>query len=133
MKTLSKTGVRNIRSTIEILFDGLKGRLLGPDFIRNRGDKNIFIGYRPDLSLPGIYRTAAAEEATRHDPTVLNGLVKVAEGYLDAQCELTKAKVVHAVNAWLASSKDEEADVETILGGELAPIWSQMSNAVTKI
>lgn len=131
VRTLSKGGTRLISAAVDHLFDRIKGTMLGPDFISSRGDKRIFISHKPSLSLPGIYRQAAAEELTRPNETALHGLVKIAEGYLDAQRELTKARVLHAVNAWVA--KDGKADVETVLGGELAPIWKQMSDAVTRI
>lgn len=130
--TLSRGAVRSIRVVVDRLFAQIKGRLLGPDFVASRGDKNIFVGFKPELSLPGIYRTAATEESARPDETVLNGLVRVAESYLDAQREQVKARVVNSVNSWLATSKGS-ANVETVLGGELAPVWKQMTDGVTKI
>jgi hypothetical protein len=133
--TLTKGAVRMIHQAVDRVFDKVKGRVIGPDFISSRRDKDIFVGYRPDLSLPGIYRQAAMEEATVGNETVVHGLAKVAEGYIDAQREVTKAKVLRSVNAWLTDSakRRDKANIETVLGGELADVWGRVMADVTKI
>ncbi len=129
--TLSRGAIRAVNAAVDRVFDRIKGRVIGPDFIRARGDKQIFIGHKPALSLPGIYRQAAAEEGSRADETMVHGLSKVAESYIDAQREATKARVLRSVNAWLADNK--KADVQTVLGGELADVWGKVMSDVTKI
>jgi hypothetical protein len=133
--TLSKGGLRLVHSAVDTLFDRLKGRILGPDFVSRRGDKQIFIGHRPEFSIPGLYRQAAVEEATRPNETVLHSLAKVAEGYIDAERERTKARVVNAVQAFLADAAKGKVDtnVETVLGGELADVWRDMTKSLVKI
>jgi hypothetical protein len=129
--TLSKGAVSVVHRAVDSVFDRIKGWVIGPDFVSRRGDKTIFIGHRPEFSIPGIYRQAAIEEATRPDETVLHSLAKVAESYLDAERERTKAKVVKSVQDFLASSK--KADLETVLGGELADVWGEVKSNVERI
>ncbi len=130
--TLSKCGVAVIHRAVQALFDRIKARILGPDYVRGRGDKNIFIGHRPEFSIPGLYRQAAAEEGTRATESVLNGMVQIAASYLDAEREKTKAKVVKSVQDWLATSK-VKTDVQTVLGGELADVFKEMKSNVERI
>lgn len=130
--TLSKGAVGLVHRAVDNIFDRLKGRVLGPDFVRFYGDKQIFIGHRPEFSLPGLYRQAAIEEGTRASEPHLNAFVRVAESYLDAERERTKAKVVKAVQDWLATSK-VKTDVQTVLGGELAGIFTDTMKNVERI
>jgi hypothetical protein len=133
--TLSRGAVKAIHAAVENVFNRLKGRVLGPDFFSSRGDKRIYVGYRPEFSLPGIYKLAAAEEASKGDDGVLHGIVRVAESYLDAQQEATKARVVQSVNAWIsdAARQGKTADLGTVLAGELAGIWTKTLKDVVKV
>ena len=129
--TLTKGSVKTIEKAVDRLFDRIKGRALGPDFFKYNGDKKIYIGYKPAYSLPGLYRTSAMSEDVEPNERVLNGLVKVASGYLDAERERVKSKVIHAVNAWLLTNPT--ASAETVLSGELAPVWKETLDNVGKI
>lgn len=133
--TLSRGATKIVHAAVDKVFDRLKGRILGPDFFTSRGDKSVYVGYKPELSIPGIYRQAAAEEATRGDDGVLHGIVRTAENYLDAQRESTKARITQAVNAWLSESArtGKTASLETVLGGELAGIWTKTLKEVVKV
>jgi hypothetical protein len=131
LRALTKKAVKAIIGTIDRLFHRLKGRILGPMFIKAGGDKKTFTGHRPALSLPGIYKQAAAEEGAQPNDRMLHSLATIAESYLDAQREATKAKVVHAVNVWVA--QDPDSDVEDTLVDHLSPIWDQVTANVTKI
>ena len=129
--TLTKGSVKAIGKAVDLLFARVKGRVLGPDFFRYAGDKKIYVGYKPAHSIPGVYRSAALSEDVAPNERVLNGLVKVATGYLDAEQERVKAKVIAAVNAWLITNP--KADAMKVLGGELAPIWAETLKNVEKI
>lgn len=131
VRTLTKRAVSQIEKAVDRMFDRIKGRALGPDFVAYTGDKKIFVGFNPQYSLPGIYRRASIEESAAPNERVLHGLVKVAGGYIDAERERVKAQVINAVNAWLL--KDPDADPEVVLGGELAPIFKQTLDNVAKI
>jgi hypothetical protein len=131
MSVLTKRAVRAIQLAVDKLFDRVKARALGPDAVSRRGDKKIFVVHKPALTIPGIYKQAAAEEATKPNDRVMHSLVEVATSYLDAERERTKARTIHAVNAWLASNPD--ADARTVLEGELAGVAKQVIESVVKI
>ena len=127
LRALTKKAVKVIVGIIDRMFNRIKGRILGPSYAK--GERNT--GHRPALSLPGIYKAAAAEEGAKPNDRMLHSLATIAESYLDAQREATKAKVVHAVNSWVA--QDPDADVEDTLVDHLSPIWEQVTQNVTKI
>ncbi len=133
--TLSKTAVKRIHDSVEALFQRLKGRYLGPGAVTNRGDKRIFIGYRPEFTLANLYSNAAQEERAKPSKESAESLIDIASGYLDATEAATKARVTRAVDAFLkdAEAKGVDTDVETVLGGELAQIWGKTTADVKKI
>jgi len=131
LRTLTKGAVKAIDRAVDKLFDRVKGHVFGPDFVQRNGDKKIFVRFRPALSLPGIYKQAAVNQEAKPSDRTLGSLVKVAESYLDAERERTRAHVLHAVNAWLA--KDPDADPEVVLGGELAGVFTTTVKNVAKI
>ncbi len=127
LRMLTKKAVKAIVGIIDRMFNRIKGRVLGPSHAK--GERNT--GHRPALSLPGIYKAAAIEEGAKPNDRMANSLATIAASYLDAQREATKAKVVHAVNSWVG--QDPDADVEDTLVDQLAPIWEQVTQNVTKI
>lgn len=126
--TLSKGAVREIGAHVDNVFDGVKQRLLGPDFYRTR--KSVFV-HVPKYSLPELYRDSARDESVTPNEAILASLAKVAEGYLDAQKEITKARVIHSVNVWLATPS--EKPIEEVLGEELKVMWTKVKAEVAKI
>jgi hypothetical protein len=129
--TLTKGSVKVIEDAVDELFDRIKARVLGPDFFKYAGDKKVYVGFKGGHTIPGIYRLAATMEDVTPNERVLNGLVKVAEGYLDAERERVKAQVLGAVNSWLINKP--KADPMRVLSGELAPIWAQTLDKVSQI
>lgn len=127
---LTKRAVRLISDAVDRIFDRLKWRVFGPDYVPHYGDKKIYLGYRPAWSLPGIYRQAAAEEAQKPDERSIHGLVKVSESYIEAERERTKARILNAVNAWV--TREPDADIATVLTSELDPIIKEMTASVVK-
>lgn len=131
---LSKYSVALIHRAIDKIFDQIKYRYLGPQEV-NLGDKKIAIGYTPHLTLHGLYNAAAAEERTKPDMSVADGLARIAKGYLDAANAKAKANVVSTVEQFLkdADAKGIKTDVETVLGGKLADVWGSTSEDVKRI
>jgi hypothetical protein len=127
LATLTKKAIKAILGIVDRMFNRIKGRILGPKFVK--GDKKDFAGHRPALSLPGIYKAAAIEEGAKPNEKMMHQLATIAESYLDAQREATKAKVVHAANAWVT----QDEDAEDTLVDHLSPIWEQVTQNVTKI
>jgi hypothetical protein len=95
---LSRGGTKQIHAAVEDLFENLKLRALGPAAVKG---KRLYVGYRRDLSIPGIFETAAREEGIRPDLDLLDSLSRVASNYIDATKERAKAKVTNAIDSWL--------------------------------
>jgi intein/homing endonuclease len=132
--TLGKGAARLIERAVDSLYDRVKAKYLGPDLSRV-GDKRIMIGYKPELTLPALYQAAAAEEYTKPDKGMVQSLVRIADGYLEANRAKTKAKVIASVEQFLrdAESKGVKTDVATVLGGQLADVWGQATTEVNCI
>ena len=126
--TLSKGATKEIGHYVDRIFDQVKARMLGPDFASER---NAVFYHKESYSIPGIYRAAAINEAVKPNEAVLLSLAKVAESYLNAQQEVTKARVLHSVNVWLATPS--EKSIEEVLGKELDDMWRKVTAEVTKI
>lgn len=128
---LSKGAVKLIHGSIDELFDRALARMVGLDF----GPKQIVIGIKPELTLAGLFASASAEEGNKPDPGLLASLIRIAEGYVEAQREVTKARVVKTVDGFLrdADAKGIDTDVKKVLGGELAQIWKQTTTAMHTI
>jgi hypothetical protein len=126
--TLSKGATKEIGHYVDRIFDQVKARMLGPDFVSNR---NAVFYHKEPYSLPGLYRAAALNESVKPNEAVLMTLAKVAESYLNAQQEVTKARVLHAVNVYLATPS--EKPIEEVLGQELTDVWTKVTEEVTKI
>ncbi len=132
--SLGKGAVKGIHAAVDKLYDRIKARYLGPNAKLSQ-DKKIYIGYRPHLTLQGLYNAAAGEERTRPDPDMVDSLARIAEGYLDASRAKTKAKVTSSVEQFLrdAQRKGVDTDLETVLGGHLADVWGQATHDITRI
>lgn len=133
--TLGRAAAKLITSQIDTLFDRVKSRYLGPDAFERRGDKRLYIGYVPDLTLQGLYTAAANAEYTKPDRGVMDSLARIAEGFLDASREKTKAKVMANIEQFLreADASGEPADLETVLGGQLADVFGTARSDIDRI
>ena len=127
--SLTKRALRSISNTVDGIFRRIKWRVLGPNYSAPIEDGKI--KHIKRWSLPGLYHSATAEEAMEPNERMLNNLMQIASGYLDAEAERTKAKVTHAVHT--ALNKDPYAAFDDILVEELEPVWTQTIEAVTKI
>jgi hypothetical protein len=117
---------------VDALFDALKLRYLGPGAFP-RGDKSLVLAWHaPELSLPGVLRSASALEGVRPDPGTEDTLVRLASGFLDATRERTKAQVLRAVTSFLtqAQTSGVKTNLETVLGGELAKVFADTRKQV---
>lgn len=131
MANLPKEAIHKIEDAVNLLFDRLSGSVFGPDFIHPRKDKNIFVNFKPHVSLPGIYTMSAGEELATPNKEVLDSLVHIAHGYIESQRHVTKAQVINAVTSFLSGNK--KADLATVLGGQLAGIYTKLQQNVVKI
>jgi hypothetical protein len=127
--SLTKRALRAINATVDGVFKRIKWRVLGPNYSAPIEDGKI--KHIKRWSLPGLYHSAAAEEAMEPNEKMLHNLMTIAEGYLDAEAERTKAKVAHAVH--VALNTDPEKPLEEVLMGELEPVWESTTHAVVSI
>lgn len=115
---LPKRAQNLIASAVDKLFDSLKVKFLGPTVQRK---KSIGYSYTHEKTLPGMFESANAEEGVKPSIETLDALMRVAEGYLDANRERTKARVMHEVMATLQDAHNSKVrtDLETVLNGKL--------------
>lgn len=125
-----------IARKVDDLFARLKARYLGP-LAFPRGDKQVVISlwHAPELTLPGVLRSASALEGVRPDENTEATLVKLASGFLDATRERTKAQVLRAVTTFLTQGQTSgvPGDIEKVLGGELAKVFGTVRAQVYTI
>ncbi|HVT62429.1 MAG TPA: hypothetical protein VHD33_02940, partial [Legionellaceae bacterium] len=124
-----------IHHAIDLMFDKIKGSFLGPEFINRRKDKDIFVSFKPHASLPGIYTLAAKEELAVPNKEALNTIVHVADGYLEAHRNATKASVVSHVTSFLEDAKRKgiKTNLKTVLEGELSSLFGKVRENVVKV
>ena len=132
---ITKQGIKAVHKSVDFLFDRLIARMLGPQYVANRGNKNIYIGYKPQLSIPGLYMAAAEQEQVKPQMGPLDSLAEIARGYLEAQRTVAKSRVVKAVDSFIreADASGVDTDVKTVLGGELADLWGKTTHEVSRI
>lgn len=125
----TKRALKSITSSVDLVFKRIRWRVLGPDFVKDKMLKPM--QHHKRWSLPGLYRSAAAEEAMEPNQKMLNGLMTIADGYLAAEQERTKAKVLHAVHT--ALNKDPDAELDDLIIEELEPVWKETTENVVRI
>jgi hypothetical protein len=124
-----------IAAKVDDWFDKLKLRYFGPG--RWQGHKQIVIQtwHAPELTLPGVLSAASALEGVRADEGTSETLIKLANGFLDATRERTKAQVLREVTTFLteAQASGVKTDVATVLGGKLAEVMGKVHTQVDTI
>lgn len=128
---LPPQAVKKIEDGVDLVFDRLKARVLGPSFV----GKRLYVTVNQRHSLPGLFRAAAEEEGAIPNVRLLQQLLGVAGNYIDSTRAQTKAKVVAEVQSFLADAHQggTNTDLQTVLGGRLSEIWSDTSAKVRQI
>lgn len=124
---LSKSGIKKINDAIEALYERAKARIIGPHSM----PKGVEIRVRPDLSLTGIFHAAAQADGAAAEKDVLDGIVKIAEAYIDAAKEKVKAQTIHVVQSTLRANPN--TDLRTVLNGHLSEVWDSATTAMQTI
>jgi hypothetical protein len=129
---LGPAAVKAIERSVEVLFEKIRNHVMGDKYPTG---KRLYIAYKPDLTLKGIFNTAAAEEGVVPSEDVLKTLLKISNSYLDATKEKTTAKVVQSVQSFLqdAGNKGIETSVETVLGGKLYEVMGETTRDLKRI
>jgi hypothetical protein len=132
---LSKGGAKLIHDAIDEIFDKLKIRFLGPHTVKT--GKKLYVGFRRDVSLPGIFERAASEEGVvRPDLDLLDSLSRVASNYIDGTRERAKAKVSHEIDGWLREQTTKKVAPDALneaLKERLGDVWKEITTAAKTI
>lgn len=129
---LPKRAQNLIASAVDKLYDSLKVKFLGPTV---QAKKAIRIKYTHEKTLPGMFESANVEEGVRPNLFTLDSLMRVAEGYLDANRERTKAKVLKEVMATIEDAHNSRVrtDLETVLNGKLIDAFGEAASHIETI
>lgn len=128
---LSATTIKKIHGSLDDLFDKLKVKLIGPQSV----PKSVRIGVIHEFTLPGLFAAAAAEEGVAPHFDSLVAALGIADSYIEAYRDIAKARVVREVQAFLtdAENKGIKTDIQTVLGGKLSDVWTDVSDSVHQI
>jgi len=129
---LGPAAVKLIEKSVEVLFEKIRNHVMGD---KHPTSKRLYIAYKPELTLKGIFDLAAAEEGVRPDQDVLKTLLKISNSYIDATKERAKAKVVQSVQSFLqdAGNKGVDTNIETVLGGKLYEVMGEATRDLKRI
>lgn len=129
---LGPAAVRLIEEAVARLFQKIREHTFGD---KHPTGKRLYIAYKPDLTLKGIFNAGASEEGVKPSEDLLKTLLKISGSYLDAAEAKAKAKTVQAVQSFLidAGNKGIETNVETVLGGKLYEVLGEASRDVKRI
>ncbi len=131
MPALTRGGIKAIHDHLDDLFDKLKVKLIGPQSV----PKSVRIGVIHEFTLPGLFAAAAAEEGVAPHFDSLVAALGIADSYIEAYRDIAKARVVREVQAFLtdAENKGIKTDIQTVLGGKLSDVWTDVSDSVHQI
>jgi len=129
--SMGKAAVKGIHDAVDLVFDKAISRLFGTSWL----GKRIVVGWNPDLTFKGLFDHASEEEKNKPNDDTLGSLLKIAEGYIEAQREAAKSRVHKAVDSFLnnARASGVKTDLETVLGGELVNTWSKLTSDMERI
>lgn len=135
---ISKTARKAIESSVNLLFERIKARLLGPDPNKslNAPGKKLVFSFTPENTLLGLFAAGSKEEGVKNpDFELLSGLMKITESYLDAVKERAKAQVIQNIQSFLhdVSSKNDKVNVKDVLKEQLTDIWGKVHSDVKRI
>lgn len=137
MAKLPKAVSDEVDEKVDELFDRLKLRYLGPQSV----DKSLFISwdfskeYLKQLSLPGIYEAAVADEGGLPNLETYFGIMETAGNYIDATRERAKASVKTKLAAFM-NEKGPSKDYKQLivaLEGALSETWAKVGYEVQRI
>lgn len=129
---LGPAAVKLIEESIEKLFQKIRERTFGD---KHPFGKHLYIAYKPELTLKGIFNAAATEEGVKPAEDIFKTLIKITGSYLDAAEAKAKAKTVKSVQDFLhtAGQQGVKTDLETVLGGKLYEVMGEATRDVRRI
>jgi hypothetical protein len=129
---LPKRAQNLISAAVDKLYDSLKVKFLGPTV---QTKKTIGYKYTHEKTLPGMFEAANVEEGVKPNLNTLDALMRVAEGYIDANRERTKAKVLKEVMGTLQDAANARVvtNLETVLNGKLIDVLGEAQTNIEAI
>lgn len=129
---LGPAAVRLIEAAVGKLFQKIREHTFGDKYPTG---KRLYVAYKPELTLKGIFDAGANEEGVKPSEDLLKTLLKISGSYLDAAEAKAKAKTVQAVQSFLidAGNKGVETNLETVLGGKLYEVLGEAQRDVKRI
>ena len=129
---IGPAGVRIIEQAVEKLFEKIRAHTFGD---KHPTGKRLYVSYKPELTLKGIFTAGAAEEGVTPSEDLLKTLLKISASYLDAAEAKAKAKTVQAVQSFLidAGNKGVKTDLQTVLEGKLYEVMGEAQRDVKRI
>lgn len=129
---LGPGAVKLIESAVSKLFQKLREQTFGD---RHPHGKKLYIAYKPELTLKGIFDAAATEEGVKPTEDIFKTLLKISGSYLDAAEAKAKAKMVHAVHSTLqeAAASGVKTNFKTVLTGKLYEVMGEAHRDVRRI
>lgn len=135
---LPRAAAKAVSDVVTALFNRAKARFLGKTYKATE----IQIGYitkplehREDLSLPGIFDSAAkAEGVTNPNEKLRQSCIDIASQYFDAHLEATKAQVLNAVQSYLHESQTSGAvDPDKVLKEALESVVEKAASNIKTV
>lgn len=128
---LSPAAVKLIGKALDSLFDRIKTHVIGD----KPPGKQLYIAFRPELTLKGIFDASAQEEGASPAQDTFKVLKQISEGYLDASREKMKAKTIKAIQDFLqdANANKVKTNLATVLGGKLEEVGGEITRDVRRI
>ena len=129
---LGPAAVKLIEGAVESLFSKIRAHSLGNE---PPTGKQLYISYKPELTLSGLFHSAAQEEGAVPDKGVLKTLLNISGSYIDAAQARAKAKVLHAVHSAIqeAGHKGEVPKIRKVLEEKLAEVMEDAQSDMRRI
>jgi len=121
---LTEYQIKSIKSQIDKIYEDLKVASIG---------EGIHADY---LSLTGLFNSASREEKNIPNDNSLKSLIKVTEGYINSQKELTKAKVIQSIDAALKDAQNKDigpSGVQDLILSNLVKVFDKASSDMRRI
>ena len=135
---LPKKAVKAVSSIVSSIFDRAKKRFLGKE-VSGYGIKFIPVTHpvqhRQDLSLRGIFDSAARAEGMVPNEKLYTEVERGVEDYFDAHEKLATAKVLNALQSYLhdAETGKSQKNPHKELGNVLSDVLDKVSDDVQKV
>lgn len=129
-KGLPPAAIKQLGAIVDALFDKIVQRFLG----KTPPGRSVVITHDPHLTLPELFRASSLESGSRPSPEDLEALVGVAEGYIEAQRQLAKTRLVKVADSFVRDARaGKDVDFGEFLENNLAKVFQQVEVGVSRV